>query len=59
MRKHVLKILAVVALGGSSLIGTTAGADGSTAHGVTSSSLGTVSPTFVGSAATGCSTHGV
>ena len=58
MRKHLLRILAVVALAGSSLIGTTAGADGSTAHGVTSSSLGTFSPTFVGSAATGCSTSG-
>ncbi len=58
MHKHLLKILAVVALGASSLIGTTAGAGGSTALGVTSSSLGTFAPTFAGPAATGCSALG-
>ncbi len=50
-----------MALGGGSLIATSSSALGSsnvnpTVAGVTSSSLGTFSPTFVGSAATGCAT---
>jgi hypothetical protein len=63
MRKQLLRILAVVTLGGSSLVATTAGADSgspnpSSVTGVTSSSLGNFAPTFVGPAATGCSTPG-
>jgi len=59
MRLPFLRILAVMALGGGLLIATSSSAIGSSnvnpsVTGVTPSSLGTFSPTFVGSAATGC-----
>jgi hypothetical protein len=54
MRSHFLKILAVMALGGASLVATSSSALGSSVAGITTTSLGTTSPTFVGSAATGC-----